>query len=306
MTPIQQHLEKVATFVVIARCRSLQKAAVQLRLSQPSLSKTIKILEDAVGMQLLHRGRQGTSPTAAGQILLSYGEKLLSSTHAVERDLAGAKLTPTGTMRVVCHEVIAGYVWPQVIQAAKEKVSKLSFSLCTVPSAREMARQVVSFEADLAIGAELPLGPSTVRKIAYQDHYGFYIKAGRKTRSVNVEQDLPLIYLPISIAGPGGNLQSALARKGFLQQSCFDVQSYETIIALAIADLGIAVLPRGPARFYVEKGLLAEHPASKKFELGKHTIYSLCRKTEEMDLSQSMMMETLLPGIGGKFANRRN
>src|SRR5262245_10448773 len=57
----------------VVRSRSMAKAATQLNISQPAVSKAISELENLLGVRLLDRNRQGIVPTAYGRALLDCG-----------------------------------------------------------------------------------------------------------------------------------------------------------------------------------------------------------------------------------------
>lgn len=62
----------------IARCRSMNKAAVRLYISQPSLSEAIRDLEKEFGITLFDRSRRGVSLTAEGIEFLQLADKVLA------------------------------------------------------------------------------------------------------------------------------------------------------------------------------------------------------------------------------------
>src|SRR5262245_16166412 len=59
--------------MTVARCGSMGKAAVQLSVSQPAISKAIADLEYALGVRLLDRSQRGVEPTIYGRALLDRG-----------------------------------------------------------------------------------------------------------------------------------------------------------------------------------------------------------------------------------------
>lgn len=59
-------IEQLTYLISIVRCRSLNKAAQELFISQPTLSKAIESLEDELNCKLLIRTKRGTTPTAEG------------------------------------------------------------------------------------------------------------------------------------------------------------------------------------------------------------------------------------------------
>src|ERR1044071_4630920 len=57
----------------VVRQGSMAKAANQLNLSQPAVSKAIAEMEYVLGVRLIDRGRQGVEPTPHGAALLKRG-----------------------------------------------------------------------------------------------------------------------------------------------------------------------------------------------------------------------------------------
>src|SRR4051812_4935130 len=67
---------RLLTFREVARQRSFSRAAAALALSQPAVSQQVGALERELGTALLVRGRAGTVPTPAGQLLLAHADAL--------------------------------------------------------------------------------------------------------------------------------------------------------------------------------------------------------------------------------------
>lgn len=76
-----RHLE---VFSALARAASLKRAAEQLNLSQPAVSKTLSELEEIVGHLLAERSRAGVRLTPEGELFLQFAEQ---STAAVRHGL---------------------------------------------------------------------------------------------------------------------------------------------------------------------------------------------------------------------------
>jgi DNA-binding transcriptional LysR family regulator len=78
---------RVLTFREVAHRRSFSRAAEELSLTQSAVSQQVAALERQLGVVLLHRGRGGVRPTAAGETLLDHAGAL-----AERLELAGAQL----------------------------------------------------------------------------------------------------------------------------------------------------------------------------------------------------------------------
>ena len=75
-------------FVAVALSLNFRQAAEQLHMSQPPLSRAIKLLEQRLGVQLFERDTQGVALTAAGAALLPRAQRILALLDDAEQSLA--------------------------------------------------------------------------------------------------------------------------------------------------------------------------------------------------------------------------
>jgi len=66
-------LQDLHVFMAVMQAGSMGKAAQQLNVTQPAISRSIAELEHALGVRLLDRHRQGVEPTEFGRALLDCG-----------------------------------------------------------------------------------------------------------------------------------------------------------------------------------------------------------------------------------------
>jgi DNA-binding transcriptional LysR family regulator len=72
-------------FVAVAEELNFGRAATRLGMAQPPLSRTIQQLERRMGVTLLHRTSRSVALTAAGEVLLREGRRVLTALTAAER-----------------------------------------------------------------------------------------------------------------------------------------------------------------------------------------------------------------------------
>ena len=70
-------LQQLRYALTIAGCGSMNEAAKRLFLSQPSLSETVKELEQEIGLQIFMRSNRGIIITPEGEEFLGYARQVI-------------------------------------------------------------------------------------------------------------------------------------------------------------------------------------------------------------------------------------
>lgn len=77
-------LQQLKYAVCTAECKSMNKAASKLFISQPSLSGTIRDLEEEIGMKIFSRSNRGITITPEGEDFLGYARQILQQYQLME------------------------------------------------------------------------------------------------------------------------------------------------------------------------------------------------------------------------------
>lgn len=80
-------INSLIAFEAAARCGSFTRAAAELRISQPAISHTIRLLEAELGVKLFERRHKGVQPTEAGRYLLEQVGTGLTLIHQAVREV---------------------------------------------------------------------------------------------------------------------------------------------------------------------------------------------------------------------------
>jgi DNA-binding transcriptional LysR family regulator len=88
------------TFVRVIEAGSFSGAATQLRVGQPTVSKTIAQLEDRLGVRLLLRSTHGLSPTEAGRNFYERAKRSIEEIEEAELAARGASSGLAGRLRI--------------------------------------------------------------------------------------------------------------------------------------------------------------------------------------------------------------
>lgn len=87
-------------FLAIAREQNISKAAESLHLSQPTLSRQIRDLEEELGKQLFIRGRRQITLTDEGMLLRKRAEEILNLVYKTENELNDSLDTISGDIYI--------------------------------------------------------------------------------------------------------------------------------------------------------------------------------------------------------------
>lgn len=108
-------LDGLTEFLAVARERSFTRAAAKLGMAQPTLSQTVRALEDRLGVRLLIRTTRSVSPTEAGERLLQTAGPRLDDIRAELETLRELREKPAGTFRISAIDFTVDYIlWPKL------------------------------------------------------------------------------------------------------------------------------------------------------------------------------------------------
>ena len=136
--------------LAVAEHGGLQHAARRLAISQPAVSKTIKELEDILGIRLFERGRHGAVPTAEGEQFLRYAG---SSVSALRSGLDGiaAKARGAESLAVGVLPTVAPAIMPRVALALRRRAPAALLKVVTAANA-ELLNALKQRQVELVLG----------------------------------------------------------------------------------------------------------------------------------------------------------
>ncbi len=252
---LREHLEKLHYFYEIAHLGSMKRAAEAVFVTQPSLSKSMKILEEVVGHELFIRLPRGVKLTQAGEVLFNYCHELFSSLKDVEQKFKSLDDPMAGSLRVGTYDSIGIYFWPGFLKKFLSKYPNLSLEMSTGRS-REMQSLLENGELDLIVVINPQKGPQTIVEKLNDDSFKFYQTTKKKTLFSDTKT-APLVLMPDSFA-PAQSLKEKMAAFKVDERKIYSMSSLESVKELTLNGLGLGFLPEFVAHSFVEKNLLEE------------------------------------------------
>jgi DNA-binding transcriptional LysR family regulator len=157
-------------FLAVANTGSLSRAAAQLKISQPTLSRRIAALEEQLGARLFVRTPRGLLLTDDGETVLEGARRVEQEALSIERMAEAAQQTLTGTVRISLTEGL-GTAWlPQKLAAFHRKHPGLCVELLIDNRTVDLVRR----EADIAVRMFRPSQPDLIAQHAGDVMMGLY------------------------------------------------------------------------------------------------------------------------------------
>jgi DNA-binding transcriptional LysR family regulator len=114
-------LRDLHILMAVADTGSMAKAAAQLRISHPAVSKAISEIEGTLGVRLFDRGSQGAELTAHGDVLLRCGINVFDEMQQGLRSLEHLSDPNSGEVRLGCTDIILHSLVPAIVREYSKK-----------------------------------------------------------------------------------------------------------------------------------------------------------------------------------------
>jgi len=127
-------LRDLHILLAVVQCGSMAKAAGQLSVSNPVVSKAVSDLEHTLGVRLLDRGAQGVEPTIYGRALLDHGLAVFDELRQAVKHLEFLADPTAGEARIGSSIALASGFITAVVDRLSRQHSKIVFHLLAAES----------------------------------------------------------------------------------------------------------------------------------------------------------------------------
>ena len=239
-------LHTLRLFLRVAETRSFSEASRAENVSQPALSRSIRMLEDQLGIRLFDRDTRNVALTSAGLILQPIAERLISDYDAAFSDLAQSISGERGHVTIGVLPSIAAGLLPNVLarfQAERPQVDvKVEDTLSDSLSELLQERRI-----DFAIGIE----PDADRRLEFQPLFSDeFVLVVRRGDPLDMREPLPWAELKgqrfIGMAAASSVRRTtdiAFARADISHRPLYECAHISTVGGLIRAGLGVSALP---------------------------------------------------------------
>lgn len=298
-------IRELRNFIYIARLQSLSRAAEELRIAQPALSRQIRKLESELGVKLLRRHARGVELTPAGAIVLKRAESLIQTVRQIKEEVSTSNAQPTGHITVAVPPAAGGIIMPILIESMARDYRGISVRAVEAIGGplQEMA---ASGKTDIVI-VHNPLPSPALRIVPLLEESLFVVSPPRTRHGCSSFVVKDLMRLPL-ILPPYPHfsrliLEQMAARHRVSLNVVLEADGAALTRNLIASGLGHGVMTLPPVHQQVERGELVAVPISGRNLFS--TLALIYRRDAGLSPAARVAAETVRKIVANLIAQRQ-
>ncbi|MGY6039804.1 LysR substrate-binding domain-containing protein [Aeromonas sp. AE23HZ002T15] len=246
-------------FVELVREQSFTRASEKLFVTQPTISKMIRNMEEELGQPLLNREGHSFTLTDSGQVLFTHGQLVLAQMQQLEAELADLQSLQHGRLALGIPPMV-GHVYADLIRAYRSRYPKVELSIVEY-GGRRIEQAVLEGELDLAI-TMLPTKEEGALSALELDCYPIQVvlpdlprwRDRAEIRLGDLKEEPFLLYTQAFTLSE--RLEQACQQAGFTPQVAARSSQWDFLTAMVRSGMGVAFLPEPICRRLTPDGLV--------------------------------------------------
>jgi DNA-binding transcriptional LysR family regulator len=251
-------IRQMQVLIEVARLRSFTKAAEALYITQPSISKTIKAMEEELGVVLFDRVGKKIELTDAGQIIVTQAQQIVTSFQNLMAELDDLRNLKKGHLRIGLPPMVGASFFPKVIGEFHQRYPDITIQLFE-DGAKKVEQDVASGALDVGVvvlptvEAELSCFPFVEEKLNLVVHPTHPLAERESAELAELAQDGFVLFredftLHDRIIGE-------CAKAGFQPHVIYESSQWDLISEMVAVGLGITLLPETICREIDDEGV---------------------------------------------------
>lgn len=244
-------IRQLSYFMEVAKSKSFSKASQSLHLSQPTLSKMVKSLEEELEVELLDRSARHSELTDAGEIVFDHAEKIFDILTDLNSHLYDMINLKRGKIKIGLPPVIGVLFFQKIIKGFKELFPDITIEL--VEHGANKVKQMVE-EGKLDFGVVmLPVDqelfniiPLTSEELMLFVHHSHHL-ANKSEISINDIKEEPIILFSQDFTLHDRIIQEC-SYAGFSPKISYKSSQWDFISDMVEHNLGVTFFPQSIVR----------------------------------------------------------
>ena len=126
---MDQNLSQYRIFYAVAKAGNISKAAKELYISQPAISKSISKLEDSLNTTLFTRNSRGVQLTEEGQVLFEHTQSAFDALNSGEQELKRIREFNLGHIRIGVSNTLCRFIMVDYLKEFIEKYPHIKITI---------------------------------------------------------------------------------------------------------------------------------------------------------------------------------
>jgi len=266
-------LRQLKQLLVLAETLNFHRAAEKLHIAQPALSRSIRKLEEELGVELFERHPTGLRMTYAGAVVLRKAQRTLSCADEVRQAALDGQSGEQGVLRLGYVGSATYSLMPRLIRAFRLRYPRVE-TVIEESATTDLLKRLETYSLDVAlVRYPTPEAPGVTLTLLSED--SFYLAvcadsafATRPAISLKELADAPFILQSRTLA-PASNaiLMGALNDAGIQPHIVQEAVQLQSVLSLVECGLGVALVP-GQVRAYLSPGVslvpISDWPVHRK------------------------------------------
>jgi DNA-binding transcriptional LysR family regulator len=235
-------LHQLKIFNLVAKHLNISKAAREIRTSQPTVSKQLRLLEEECGVKFHTRLTQGVALTEEGRLFWNVLQPILSQFDDLQRTFATAK-EKRRILTVGATQGLSVSLVPDLIQTFREMHPDVQ-SIVRIADSRTIEQMLLRSEVDLALILYPSYHPRIVVEKLWSENIAAVVSAKHSlARKKQLSQE-EFLKVPV-VLRMGGRIAAFLRERRFDLNIAMKCDSIEAVRAAVESGVGIGLLYGG-------------------------------------------------------------
>ena len=262
---MEQNLSQYKIFYEVAKAGNISRAAKELYISQPAISKSISKLEDSLGLSLFTRSSRGVQLTCEGEVLFEHVREAFEALDRGEQELKRIQEFDIGHLRIGVSNTLCKYILLPYLKTFVDQYPHMRVTIESQATAQTLAR-LEQQKIDLGLVAE----PSLKKELSFipvmdiQDIFvatpayleNLYLLEGRDTSLFETGN----IMLLDTSNMTRRYVDEYMAQNNIYPRQILEVTTMDLLIEFAKIGLGIGCVIKELVQKELESGVLTEIP----------------------------------------------
>ncbi|MCP1145233.1 LysR family transcriptional regulator [Lysinibacillus endophyticus] len=233
-------------FIKVAKYENMSRAAEELHISQPALSKSIAVLESSVGVELFDRNGRSIKLNRYGKFFLERAERIIKEYERAKEDLANIVSPGQGEVSLGFMHTLGLEVIPSLLMDVKNLYPNMKFQL-TQSNSSVIMEKLETGELDLCLISSIDRNSEVVWEKLWDEEL-FLIVARNHPLAVKKHVKIKdFAHDPFISIKKGNSLRRTVdelfRREGFQLNIAFEGEEIHTVAGLVESGLGVSLIP---------------------------------------------------------------